>query len=252
MQEVDRDLARGVLNGTEAASARLEIERRLLATDSVEKETAAPRRSRRLMAAAIALIVAVWAAGFYMILGAPGVPDLPFADRAQDAVPSGHADVEDAAARLEQRLKSTGGDADGWMLLARTETGLRHWDKSAEAYRHVLELAPDRAGPSIHVAYGETLTLAARGIVTPPARDAFRQTLASEPANPVARFYLALVDAQSGDDQSAISAWLKLAGELPAASDMRAEIERRVAAAAQEAGIAAPALPPPAPSRSGN
>jgi cytochrome c-type biogenesis protein CcmH len=253
LQEVDRDLARGVLNPSEAGSARLEIERRLLATADADQTETAPRRSRRVMAVAIAVIVAVWATGFYMILGAPDVPDMPFASRAkEEAATGGHRDVEDAAARLEARLKSTGGDADGWMLLARTESGLGHWDKSAEAYRHVLELAPDRAGPSVQVAYGETLTLAAQGIVTPMARETFQAALVHEPANPIARFYLALADAQAGDDKSAISTWLKLAGELPSDSSMRAEIERRIQAAAQEAGIQPPKLPPAAPQTSGN
>lgn len=247
LQEVERDLARGVLNATEAASARLEVERRLLATAGTDQETAVPRR-RRLMAVSIGIIVAVWATGFYMILGAPGVADMPFGDRDKPtATSAGHRDVEEAAARLEARLKSTGGDADGWMLLARTESGLAHWDKAAEAYGRVLQLAPDRAGAPVQAALGETLTLAAQGMVTPRAKDAFRAATAKEPKNPVARFYLALADAQAGDDKSAISAWLKLAGELPADSDIRAEIERRVAAAAQEAGIQAPGLPPPAP-----
>jgi cytochrome c-type biogenesis protein CcmH len=252
LQEVERDLARGVLNASEAGSARLEIERRLLATADTEHEVTPQRRSRRLMAASIVVIVVVWATGFYMLYGAPDVPDMPFASRPQQGANADHPDVEEAAARLEARLKSTGGDADGWMLLARTETGLRHWDKSAEAYKRVLDLAPDRAGPEIQVAYAETLTLAARGIVTPQARDAFGAALTRDATNHIARFYLALASAQAGDDKTAISAWLKLAGELPADSDMRAEIERRVAAAAQEAGIAIPALPPPAPKSSGN
>lgn len=248
LQEVDRDLARGVLDPSEAASARLEIERRLLATADADRAAIAPRRSRRAMAISIAIIVAVWTTGFYMVLGAPDVPDMPFAARPrQDKAGTPHRDIEGAAARLEAQLKSTGGDADGWMLLARTETGLRHWDKSAEAYRHVLELAPDRAGPPVQVAYGETLTLAAGGIVTPTARESFRAALAHDPQNQIARFYLALADAQAGDNKSAISAWLKLAGELPADSDMRSEIGLRIAAAAQEAGIQPPALPPPAP-----
>ena len=90
------------------------------------------------------------------------------------------------------------------------------------------------------------LVLAAQGIVTPAARDAFVAALAADPAEKIARYYLALADSQAGEERRALDAWLKLAGELSADSQMRAEIARRVAQAAAQAGIEAPPLPPPA------
>jgi len=250
LQEVDRDLARGLLGPDEAASARLEIERRLLATVSaadVEKPSR-PRGVRRAaLAGIVALIAFAWAVGAYLILGHPDTPDLPFASRATEDESAGMPrDVEGAAARLEARLEADGGDADGWMLLGRTETALQHWDKAANAYRRLLAFAPDAAKPDVEEVYGEMLVLAADGIVPPAASEAFAVTLAAKPDSQVARYYVALANAQAGNAQPAIDAWLKLAGELPADSDMRTEIERRVADVSKSAGIAPPALPPPA------
>jgi cytochrome c-type biogenesis protein CcmH len=59
----------------------------------------------------------------------------------------------------------------------------------------------------------------------------------------VARYYLALADAQSGEERRAIGAWLELAAGLPDDSPMRDEIARRIADAAKSAGIDAPPLP---------
>ena len=247
LREVERDIARGVLAPNEAASARLEIERRLLATTATEPKSARPARRRALLAGAVAIVVAVWAGGLYLVLGRPDAPDMPFASRAAETDTAGMPqDIEGAAERLESKLEADGGDAKGWLLLARTESALQHWDKAASAYRHLLPLMPEEARPELNEAYGEMLVLAAEGIVTPAASDAFAATLAHRPNSSVARYYAALADSQSGKAKLAIDAWLKLAGELPADSAMRVEIARRVSEAANRAGIAAPSLPPPA------
>ena len=71
----------------------------------------------------------------------PDAPDMPFASRstqpdaAADA-PQMPMDVEAAANGLEAKLEA-GGDVTGWQLLARTKSALRHWDKAANAYRHL-------------------------------------------------------------------------------------------------------------------
>jgi len=91
--------------------------------------------------------------------------------------------------------------------------------------------------------YGEMQVLAAGGIVSPAAHTAFTAVLAADPKNEVARYYLAVADAQSGDDRRAIERWLALAAELPEDSPMRDAIARGIAEAAKDSGIPAPALP---------
>lgn len=250
LNEVERDVARGVLAPDEAASARLEIERRLLATaDSGTAIAVRPARRRALLAGAVAIVVAVWAGGLYLVLGRPDAPDMPFASRAAaPEAPGMPEDVEGAADRLEAKLMADGGDMQGWMLLARTETALRHWDKAALAYRHLLPLMPAEAQPELNEAYGEMLVLAADGVVPPDAGKAFAITLAHDPSSPVSRYYTALADAQAGNAKQAIEAWLKLAGELPEDSDMRDAIAKRITKSATHLGIAPPPLPPPATS----
>jgi cytochrome c-type biogenesis protein CcmH len=247
LKEVERDQARGLLGATEAASARLEIERRLLATATSEGDETGPRLKRPFLGVTLAVGVSVWAIGLYLVLGAPGDPDQPFAARATaNPVANGHRNMEDAVAELKTKLESTGGNADDWMLLARTESSLKRWQDAANAYRHLLMMVPDNEKTDLQVAHGEMLVLAAQGIVTPAASASFAAALASFPDEPVARFYMALADTQTGNARRAIDSWLKLAGELPADSELRAEIARRVVEAAGAAGIVPPALPPPA------
>jgi cytochrome c-type biogenesis protein CcmH len=254
LREVDRDVARGVLNAAEAGSARLEIQRRLLST---EAPTGAPVRSvgRGLgMAAAVAVFVALVGGGLYWQLGAPELPDAQVTARvnqqprgetpgtaAADATPPPHQDMKVAAERLEQKLRADPNNGEGWVLYARTESMLNDWQKAMDAYKRAIDLG--QKGADVYSGYGEMLVLSAQGVVPPAAHEAFLKARALDPKDDVARFYLALADAQAGEVRKAIDAWLALAADVPDSSPMRQEIARRIADAAQSGGIPAPPLP---------
>jgi cytochrome c-type biogenesis protein CcmH len=251
LREVERDLARGVLSPIEADSARLEIQRRLLGSgDEAPHRTPRPGRDPKL-AIGIGVLVACGAAGLYLQLGSPSLPDVPFAERTGGSAiaDAGHVDVKDAAARLAEKLQNDPNNAQGWLLYARTEALLEEWQKAADAYRRAIDLGA--TAPDVFAAYGETQVLAAGGIVSPAARDAFAKALAADPKNGVAHYYAALADSQAGDVHRAIDAWLALAAEIPEDAPMRQAIARGVAAAAKAGGIAAPPLPKGAPPPSG-
>src|SRR5579872_6073514 len=84
LMEVDRDVAIGLIGPPEAAAARVEISRRLLAAADIQR--AAPLGSSlrlRRVTALVALIgVPIIALGLYLPLGSPGLPDFPLAQRA--------------------------------------------------------------------------------------------------------------------------------------------------------------------------
>ncbi len=250
LREVERDVARGVLGPIEADAARLEIQRRLLAVDSTGYQAAKNTARSPFVAVAAGLFVVLGVGGMYWRLGSPALTDAPFASRSAgraepgpspDEPQASRQDVKQAAAKLEQKLSADPSNADRWLLFARTTSILGDWRKAADAYRHAIDLG--RKGGEVYAGYGEMLVMAADGIVAPAARDAFVAALTADPANGVARYYLALADSQAGEGRKAIGAWLELAAGLPADSPMRVEIERRIAEAAKAAGIDAPALP---------
>ncbi|MEO1689627.1 MAG: c-type cytochrome biogenesis protein CcmI, partial [Pseudomonadota bacterium] len=79
LASLDRDVERGVLTEGEAAGARAEISRRLIAAadeaDRVEGAAPGPRRAGQALSAALVLLVAGGGAGAYVALGTPGAPD---------------------------------------------------------------------------------------------------------------------------------------------------------------------------------
>ncbi len=255
LKEVERDLARGVLSPTEADSARLEIQRRLLAVEVASPGSRTWSAPSPRLAGVVALLVLGGAVGLYWRFGAPSLPDAPFAGRlaqsteqapAPDAAP--HVDMRQAAEQLAQKLHADPTNAEGWVLYARTESMLGDWQKAGAAYRQAIGLG--QKGPDVFAGYGEMLVLAADGIVPPAAHDTFTEALAADPKNDVARYYLALADEQAGEEQRAIDRWLALAADIPDDSPMRESIARGIAEAAKAGGMTAPALPkgtPPEP-----
>ena len=88
LREIERDVARGAIDGEAARSARLEIERRLLAADAQHAAAPSsnmPRASACRWTAILALILAPLAALIYLDQGAPGLQQMSFAERAAEA-----------------------------------------------------------------------------------------------------------------------------------------------------------------------
>lgn len=245
LKEVDRDVTRGVLSPADAVSARLEIQRRLLSVDSNRAGSKVWSEPSPRLAAIVAVVILAGGTGLYLHFGSPSLPDAPFTGRfahqEAQAAHSEHLDMRDAAAKLEQGLQTDSGNVEGWLLLARTEAMLGDWPKAIAAYQHAIELG--QKGPDVLAGYGEMLVLNANGIVPPAAHTAFTQALQADPKNEVARYYLAVADAQAGEEKQAIDRWLALAADLPEDSPMREAITRGVAEAAKDSGVPVPKLP---------
>ncbi len=244
LRELERDVARGLLPESELKSARTEIERRLLASASAAPEQAAAAGTSRGLGVALAVLLVGAAAGTYAYFGSPGVADAPFGATAADrVVESAQTKLDREVAALAAKLKENPNDAAGWEAYARALGNLRDWAGAARAYGRLIALG--HTDPGTEAAAGEMVVLAANGVVTPIAEATFRQALAQDPLNPIARFYLALSLAQSGHNQQAITAWTTLAGDI-SDSAMRKEIARRIASVAKANGLPVPPLPPPA------
>jgi len=248
LKEIARDLERGLLTPTEAAWARLEIERRLLAAakeaEQGGRRAAKPTAAPRMLTLLLAALVPLGAVAVYLVHGAPRVPDQPFAAReAERALTDAHGvlDLDKTVAALQERLKADPSSAEGWLLLARTQAARAHWQESAEAYSEALTLTKER--PDVAAAYAEVLVMAADGIVTAAAREALEMAVARDAKNPSARYYLALAEAQAGNIKEAIDAWQALLAEAPADAPWAQMVRRRIEDAAKGAGLPVPAAP---------
>lgn len=245
LAEVEREVARGLLPAAEAASARLEIQRRLLAAAATVETTARFRPHARALGAAVLLLLLPAAAiAIYLDLGSPALPALPFAARAPEAP----LDQQLAALvdQLKARMEANPEDPKGWILLGQTEGKLGRYVDSAEAYGRAIArlLATHQPVPALLPSLqGEALTAAAGGDVTPSAQKAFQAALAIDPKEARARFYLALAESQAGHPDSALAQWVALEADSPADAPWRAMLASEIEITARKLGRDPATLP---------
>jgi cytochrome c-type biogenesis protein CcmH len=205
LAEVDRDLERGLIGATDAATLRTEISRRILDLDRAGPAATAGAKPAGLVLPAIALVAAIALAyGLYDRLGAPGYADLPHAERIANSEklraarptqaqaeadaaakapkpPAPDPQFADLMAKLRAAVAARPTDEVGLRLLARNERTLGNIAAAAKAQGQLVALLGDKAGVDDWAALSDDLVFAAGGLVTADAEKALAETLRRDP-----------------------------------------------------------------------
>lgn len=180
LTELDRDLADGRIAAAEHASARLEIQRRLLAAADAP-EGPPPRVGRGALLATLVL-VPLLGAGLYAVGGHPFLPAAPLAARLAAADKQGQ-DPGLLIAMLRERLTTLDPNSEmareGYVLLGNAEDSVGHLPQAVDAWRHALRIRFE-PGLAAMTAEGQTRI---DGKVSADSADLFRRALAAAPAN---------------------------------------------------------------------
>ena len=228
LDEITRDEARANISPDEAAAAKAEAARQLLAVSGKDPggNPATSQKWHPRLAAVAALIgVPAIAIGFYASLGHPDWPDVPLQARLN--APVGRMDVNTAIARVEAHLAQHPQDGLGYEVLAQAYLLVGRAGDAVNAAQMAVRLLGDKADPL--TVYGETLVVAANGIVTQDARNQFIKALAADPHQPKALFFLGLAAQQENDAATARGFWQKLLAEAPPGAPWRADLVARLA-----------------------
>ena len=172
LAELDRDLAEGRILPAEHATAKLEVQRRLLHAAGADEAAARPG-SRAPVIAALAL-VPVLALGLYVIGGSPNLPEASSREA--------HAAEEDALiAQLRERLAALDPHSEqarqGFLLLGNIEESRGNDAAAAVALRAALQV---RFDPVLAARAAEAATRAEGGISDSTA-SLYRRALAAAP-----------------------------------------------------------------------
>ncbi len=260
LAEVDRDLARGLLDPPEAERTRTEIARRLLAADKagLPAQSDSPMPVSRSLAALVLVILGAGSLGIYAWLGAPGYPDISRASRiaAGDAMREARMDQAAAEALVPVTLATDVPAADmalieqlraavqthpdqvqGWGFLAEYEARIGNYPAAARAQEQLIALKADTATVADYEYLVDLQVTAAGGFVSPQVELTLRRLLANDEKNITARYYTGLLYAQTDRPDIAFRLWRDLVTDGPA-DDVHVQLARGgVQDAAVRAGV---------------
>jgi cytochrome c-type biogenesis protein CcmH len=223
LKEIEREIERGTVAEGDASTARLELQRRLLAADDHGKTEAAGAR-KPLLAIAASLLIALIAGGIYAFVGSPALPDDPFADRQAERQEVAQqqaqlAQIKAMVAKLADDMKQHPDDLDGWLRLGRSYAVLGQPDDAAAAFAQAEKLKPN--DPDVLMTEAQGL-MAGRSLADPipePAIVLLNRIQALTPDEPAVMWYLGLHAAQEGDFATARTDWQKVEAKMPPDSD---------------------------------
>ncbi len=217
LEEVERDLERGLLSPEEAMAARAEIGRRMLAAGRAAAAAGAASAAPPMRAlAALALAAPLAAVALYALLGRPGAPDRPLAPRleaGETRAPGMTVELEAALAQFSDRLRRNPDDFEARMMLARVFYRTGQYNEALPHYRRALELEPDDT--ALMGEYAQARVMAGQGTVDSEALDLFRRIFEADPRNPEARFFLGVALADAGQYALARRLWEDLLADSP-------------------------------------
>lgn len=185
MAELERDLASGALSAADHATARDELERRII-EDLADDGAEAAAEPRRLPRTAIALGLALPAAAIllYLVLGTPAALD-PAALQASNSeqMPT-QAEVEKMVASLAAKLEKEPDNPKGWVMLGRSYKVMGRLDEAARAFEKagpVMETEPE-----LMLEMAELSAAQNEGKVDGKGLELLKRVLADQPDNPQA------------------------------------------------------------------
>jgi cytochrome c-type biogenesis protein CcmH len=188
-------------------------------------------RGRFVLLAAAALFVLGVGGGLYLVLGQPQL-----AVRALEGEKA--RDLNALIGRLGVAVRTHPDDPRGWALLGQAYLTAHDPADAAKAFERGIQTAQTLGTPPalFYSAYGEALTQASGGIVTPEAEAAFGQALAADPKDQASRYYLGLAEAARGNAARALMLWNSLLADVPVNSPVHGDLVDRIAALTARAG----------------
>jgi cytochrome c-type biogenesis protein CcmH len=244
--EIEAQAEAGALPPAEADALKTDVKRRVLAEGREAEPAARPLSERTLLILALGLVavVVLAATGLYLKIGRP---DAAVHAPAEAALPPGHPNGEVAGmiGQLETRMKQAPNDAEGWRMLGWSYLQVGRNADAAQAYGRAAALDPING--EYLSAQGEATVLAASGQVTPAAEGIFRKAVSLDPADPRARYYLAIAKDQKGDAKGAMDDWIALLKSAPAAAPWAPEVRSFVEKVAAERHVDLTGRLPPRP-----
>ena len=236
LRELDADLVAGTIDATSYQSAKQELERRV-AEDVKPGAAMVPGTAGAGMTAVlIGLAVPLLAVSLYLVLGAPaGLDPTKVAAAPNDQT---HAVTEDQIVEmitaLSKRLQTNPGDADGWHMLARSNSAVGRFGEAATAYGQLVKLVPGNA--ELLADYADTLAMSLNRSLLGEPEKIINLALSADSKNIKALALSGSAAFERRDYQGAVTQWTKILPLAPSESEIGRSIVTSINEAQKLAG----------------
>jgi cytochrome c-type biogenesis protein CcmH len=179
-------------------------------------------RAGLALAGSLGIFVLAIGGGSYFMLGRPDLAQrslMPVQDR----------DYGGLIATLAQDVRKNPNDVRGWLFLGAGYSKLRDPQDAAKAFARAIQTAGPNPPAGLYALYGEALTESSGGEVTDEASAAFDKTIALDPHNMMARYYLGIFHAQRHENDQALALWKSLLADAPKDAPWRGDLLSRIA-----------------------
>jgi cytochrome c-type biogenesis protein CcmH len=254
--EVDAQVAASLIEPAEAQALRSEIKRRILVEDRDGGTVARPLPQTAMPWVALGLvaIVTLCATALYAMMGHPELTSSA-AVSASSAAPESQSTSADPKAHpmgevasmissLETKLQQNPGDAQGWQMLAWSYMRTGRPADAAKAYAKAVAIDPNNV--EYLSAQGEAM-VQSEGKVSDEAAAIFQRALKGDPADPRARYFLAIHRDQTGDHKGAMDDFVALLKSAPPDAPWASQVRTYVEDLAKEQHVDLTGKLPPAP-----
>lgn len=252
LAELEVDLGNGAIPREQYEQARRELEQRVL-----EESKAAPGGAPVPSSGAGAWTAAIVAGALpmaalliYVALGnfgafAPGAT----VPAAQAGAPQGPAheltkeELAKMAGELSARMEKEPGNAEGWVMLARTYYALNRHAEAARAFDRAVALMPQDA--ALLADYADALGAAQGGTLQGKPMELVEQALKADPTQWKALALAGTVAFDKKDYAKAVGYWERMKATVPADSPIAKSIDSSIAEARELGGLPAGTPAPP-------
>lgn len=233
--ELEADLRNGIVAREQYVQDREEIERRLLEDVNTAGEGSGKQKSSvvpRGLVYAIALGLPVLSVSMYFLIGDRSAFSAPTPSGQSLAVNSvantqfSQQRIEANVASLAKRLEQNPGDAQGWIMLARSFSALEKYSEASEAYAKATALKSDDA--DLWADYAFALAMANGQQLQGQPVELINKALKIDPSNPKALELAGSAAFESKDYERAINYWSRLLARVPPNSEVAQSLNERL------------------------
>jgi cytochrome c-type biogenesis protein CcmH len=241
LRELDDELAAGSIDATQHASARAEIEHRVL-EETAAAAPAARATAGRASAVVLALALPLSAVLLYAQLGSRDALDPALVSGTVPAEPPTAEEMAAAAQQLAAKLKAEPENADGWALLGRTYIELERVTDARDAFAQAVQRRGD--DPDLLADYADALARSNNRNLAGEPEKLLARALAINPEHGKALALSGAAAMSRGDADAALAHWTKLRAKLAPDTPMVQGLDMAIDRARAAKGLPPLSAPP--------